>query len=930
MSVSGDSENKDKGQVKTLRFIEVTDVNDDDEQSQIGEEEEESLECMWPEQEEETVEEEEQDVTEETLLSPDNPLLEKFQKALKEHLLKQIETIKSEVFELESGTKKLNVEREKLGVEVYEIQQQLNKQQEELKLCEEQLQNVIAAKDQVEHDLQIAINEYKETKAKLHEAEREEIGLRRELEAVDLLHQQMSTWEETVESELAVNQRIFEKSRKDKLKAAAEKREQDGFIYKLMKEIWRLEGEIETMDMQIRVKEEEREKLADEIALANVDLETFNNEHKCLMQSWNSLLVAINYRDKVYNSMENELEKKSEKLRAILAEIDAVKKLGVREMQRSEELSIFKDRVVQDIVNYSKRLDLEYKKKFEIDDQIALLKRIIEQTEKDVDLIKAENAEKGQVDANLQRDIEAIDLQKGELDNQILAVLEEQITNDKASKYLQKLLREIKDKNRDLEVSLANSENLNAKVLMEVETQKFLIEKIQQTINEVEKEQTSYDAEIKANKTLVTEIEGQFLKKRREINILTKKIETIMQQTGGVEVSPLELKIQTLEKNLVDINEDIKQLERYWLREQAYIVGLTQKRQNQLRDINVMKKQIMLLTQKNLTIGDELEAYKKESDKIEKNTTIMLNRLTTLNEKNNNLRGNKYNLDKDVIFKQNEYIGQLETAEMELLNLESDCTEIEKEKQTISEELIEANRESLVWEKRLIMVLQLKKQIKEEQAEGGEVGTMKFEIHRMQVRLGQLKKAQDKLLHDLQHCLSRREAIVNTAEAREKRTKGAVDQTRMNFERKLEETRLRHKEIQKEIEEVAADLNKAELEVELSRKQIQQIEKEVEEIKQRIERTKHDVEIAETENEKSLGITLTKQKKLGFYIDLSKGKQPYILYCSDKTINPELEKQKELNSILITVVQKTFVDFPERYQHFLRIYNTLIIPTMYL
>lgn len=54
------------------------------------------------------------------------------------------------------------------------------------------------------------------------------------------------------------------------------------------------------MDMQLRVKEEEREKLAEQVAVNNVDIETINAEHRCLLHSWNSVIVAISVRDKQY------------------------------------------------------------------------------------------------------------------------------------------------------------------------------------------------------------------------------------------------------------------------------------------------------------------------------------------------------------------------------------------------------------------------------------------------------------------------------------------------------------------------------------------------------------------------------------------------------------------------------------------------------
>lgn len=58
-----------------------------------------------------------------------------------------------------------------------------------------------------------------------------EIVLRNEVESMNLLVQQMVKWETDMESELTVNQRMSEKSKKEKLKLAEEKRAQVIFLF---------------------------------------------------------------------------------------------------------------------------------------------------------------------------------------------------------------------------------------------------------------------------------------------------------------------------------------------------------------------------------------------------------------------------------------------------------------------------------------------------------------------------------------------------------------------------------------------------------------------------------------------------------------------------------------------------------------------------
>lgn len=74
-----------------------------------------------------------------------------------------------------------------------------------------------------------------------------------------------------------------------------------------MTDVWDLEAELETMLMQLRVKEEEREKLAETIAISNTDIEAAESEHRCLLHGWHSVIIAISNRDKHFTHVNQEL-----------------------------------------------------------------------------------------------------------------------------------------------------------------------------------------------------------------------------------------------------------------------------------------------------------------------------------------------------------------------------------------------------------------------------------------------------------------------------------------------------------------------------------------------------------------------------------------------------------------------------------------------
>lgn len=72
--------------------------------------------------------------------------------------------------------------------------------------------------------------------------------------------------------------------------------------------------------------------------------------------------------------------------------------------------------------------------------------------------------------------------------------------------------------------------------------------------------------------------------------------------------------------------------------------------------------EIMILEQKNLKIGDEIDYQKKQEDKMNRNVNNLQNELLQLNDSLVKKRGSKFDLDKHNIAVQTEYINKLKVG----------------------------------------------------------------------------------------------------------------------------------------------------------------------------------------------------------------------------------------------------------------------------
>jgi septal ring factor EnvC (AmiA/AmiB activator) len=66
-----------------------------------------------------------------------------------------------------------------------------------------------------------------------------------------------------------------------------------------MTEVANLEARLAVLDGQLKLKECERNKVGQSVADADADLEALRGEQQQLLQSWNSVFVSIQQRDRV-------------------------------------------------------------------------------------------------------------------------------------------------------------------------------------------------------------------------------------------------------------------------------------------------------------------------------------------------------------------------------------------------------------------------------------------------------------------------------------------------------------------------------------------------------------------------------------------------------------------------------------------------------
>ncbi|KAL9707425.1 hypothetical protein quinque_010943 [Culex quinquefasciatus] len=855
------------------------------------------------------------------VLEKDHPLLERFQQALKAHLLRVKDQLEEEIAELDHRLEQNEKDSEEVGARLYDLQEEIDSQKELLDIYGKEIMEVSARRKIAEEMAAGYKKEYDEENLKLKEFKRIHNEHLVELDNLTILEAEFSKWDQEIKDEIAVAKRVASKDVKDQMAAAEEKRKKDLLVFNLDAEVRRKERELEGIEEQIKEQEGATDVINRSLADANSDLEVLQHEHKRLFQAWGEVIVAIQQRDRVLSRTKEELEKVYEEHKVIKSKTDITKKTAAKEMEQNEKLSGFKARIQGDINVLEKQVNKEQEEEDKLTRELDHYALILEQTE--ADMLKAQ--QEGLLIANhlksLRQTLNQQNQKKFELEEQILELLQDQITTDKAGESQGKTLRETQEKRRELEIGMSDTEHKLSIALLDLEKWRGIVEKSKGEVSQIKKEHDSLDNEARKYDDEIKIIKEIIATKLRKLDSLNRQLEQLITQAGGHELNPDELKLLDVQHDILELDAKIKEAQENWLKLQNSVVSLSEKRVQQLNDINYSRKKLLLVEQKAIKIETRLEEVLSENREIVRSLSTLNSRLDTVSLELFKTKKTHEKEEMECEISHQQTTERLREAELSVLNLEQDLADLGKEIDECKQEVLDKHREALSWETKYKMSYEAKKFKDEESAQNSEIGIMKAEIHRMQVRFSQLKRMQEKLVTDLENTVHHREHIFDSVNAREK-VYGSKFKSRSTMQHKINELKNKLKIVFGEISDTEKNL----IEIDTAQKLLQA---EIENKSQQIEEEKIQTSLIKSEIEQA---TLLKQENLDYIVRHQYRARRYRAFAganqlpkfrNEILIQADLQRQREINETIGGIVENLMIDFPGQRFNLSKIWQTL-------
>lgn len=131
------------------------------------------------------------------------------------------------------------------------------------------------------------------------------------------------------------------------------------------------------------------------------------------------------------------------------------------------------------------------------------------------------------------------------------------------------------------------------------------------------------------------------------------------------------------------------------------MITLSQQRDSQLQELNLLNKEVLIMEQKNLKLEHALEVLDKEESNMERVLNLLQQKLVQMNAQLVAQKGLKQELEGKNSITRTEGIQILEDAELDLIKMQRDLRQLHEEKAHLRNKLDATQQESLSWEKKV-------------------------------------------------------------------------------------------------------------------------------------------------------------------------------------------------------------------------------------
>ncbi|XP_073901058.1 coiled-coil domain-containing protein 40 isoform X2 [Castor canadensis] len=841
------------------------------------------------------------------VLDPDHPLMVRFQTALKSHLNRQIDKLKMEIQELEVASKQSLVQRQELGVTLYGAQQRLARLQMQLEKSHDRHSIVANQRRRKEEELQKVRTLYTKTYATANEERKKLAALHTEMENLALHVFYVQNIDQDVRGDIEVMKQVVKKAEVERRRAEVEKKKQDLFVDQLTSRVHQLEESISLLEAQHVTQAEDTRLLRKAVSEASMEIEAISMEKKRILQQWATSLVGMKHRDEAHRTIREALSECEHQAKSLDGEIEAYKKSIMKEEEKNEKLAGVLNRSETE-ASLVQKLTTQCLNKHEVlRNEFTAYRLTLQDAEDSLSKGQQEHtAVTSQLEAVHQAMRHELEL-KHRMDRSMAAKLQDHVTSSKLTKCFHQLLQKLQKEKTNLVTHLSKINGDIAQTTLDITNTSCRMDMHHKILAEL-------DQEVKRVNELITNSENEIARrtilierKQGLINLSNKQLEQMVSELGGEEVGPLELEIKRLTKLSDEHNTKVTQAQVTWLRLQQELVKVTQEHEEQATSLDMLKKELHVLEQKKLRIDNKIEQEKREQKEVSRHMKDLGNDLKKLNLLMSKNRCSTEELQQDNLVAETEFMRVLQAEERETLQMQEKLSQLQEEKTALLNSLVEAEHQLMLWEKKIQLAKEMRASVDSETGQT-EIRAMKAEIHRMKVKYAQLMKQQEKMIHDMEVAVARRETIVTQAEGQGKTSKKVF--TRTDFHHKQVELRRKIRDTHQATEECTKTVSELEENQKVLSSSLLEKQENLVAMQSAADKLEDDVSQLIALKQQNLSEIVVLQSRLKHLEAVTEGRYVFLLR-SEKSLLAERRRLEDRLARISTILAHVQAEYPQ-------------------
>lgn len=691
-------------------------------------------------------------------LPADHALYKRLQGAFEKQLTDEYNRVKLDYLDKANTLKAMERDKEDVGVQLYGLQQQLADMQLAFETAHENFNNIAKTRGDNEvnlsslsENLEFRKNEIADLKKKVERASEE-------LSKLNLGLILMKDHNQELKNELKLTQRTTHRTEENIMDLEKEKKEQDFLIDQMNEEIKRLSEQIKILDAQTIAQKRQTEEANIILNEATIEMDKILKSKKNLLDHYKKALFEIQDKDKNLQKLKDTLKIDEETNIKVTSEIAGIEKEIRDQNEQQTTLGEVKSRMEKIRDHFKVKNSKLDETKVKIQARNHILVESLRSTQAEMSM-RDKQIKSLQEQINLiENNIMKLHTETRKKQDEIIGKISTHKTVSKTTINLRKQTNKLQNDLEEKEIDLAKQENEMARINIDILNTENQIIALEERKKEVNKDKLDHEDKVNDCEKRIKENHEVHEKKMHDVAKYNREHDKAMQKQTIFSKGPSDAKLIHLNKEIEEIELETKKNKGEFIKEQTLYVIREEEANKMTEDITELKRKGVILEQKRLRLSTQYDQHSRQIKQINTNLKNFENDMNKLNEllavnyeKSKDLQNDNINIDSEIIQK-------LKEMEKESVNLEVQIDRLKESKAELLQEIVEAERQILLWERNI----QLEKEMQEKldpEYDQNDIQKMKKQIHLLDMNLESIEKQQKKLIIEMERIVYKKESI---------------------------------------------------------------------------------------------------------------------------------------------------------------------------